>query len=409
MSRLRPFELVLAGGGARGAYEAGVLRFVIHELSRRAGEHIHPRIVCGTSAGALNGTFIASRCEDPAGALDLARLWQTLTVDRVYRFEAMDLLRSPLRVLGKAVGDTLSLVDASPLHRLVKEELPWAQLAKNLESGVLYALVVAATEVAAGRCFYFMDRRVAGPPIVLPYPEEVLVEARIRPEHTLASAAIPFLFPPVDIDGEAFQDGGLRQNTPLTPALRLGASRLLVIGVKRALSERPTGHRVTPSELSLTFLVGKAMNALMLDPIERELHRVERINQILDWGAREFGAAFVEKLNAALNPGMLTHYRSVATLFVRPSEDLGQISAEAWRSGKIRASRPTSFLLGRIASQEAEDEADLLSYLLFDHHYTGALEALGFEDARRQEEEIARFLGLGSEPDEEPTHPGGPR
>ncbi len=391
----RRFDLVLAGGGARGAYEAGVLRFVLHELPRRSGERIVPRVVSGTSAGALNGTYIAARCDDPAGALELARIWQTLTVDRIYRFEAVDLLRSPLRILGRKVGDELSLVDARPLHRLVREDLPWASLDRVLNDGTLHALVVAATEVAAGRCFYFMDRRVPGPPIELPYPEEKLVQTRIRAQHTLASSAIPFLFPPVDIDGDAFQDGGLRQNTPLVPALRLGASHLLVVGVKRPLSERPPEHRVRPEALSLTFLMGKAMNALMLDPIERELHRVERINRILDFGTREYGPDFADKLNAALNPGTLTHYRSVSTLFVRPSEDLGQMSAAAWRAGKVRASRPTQFLLSRIASQEAEDEADLLSYLLFDHHYTGALEALGFEDAARQEESIARFLRLG--------------
>ncbi len=391
----RRFELVLGGGGARGAYEAGVLRFIIHELSRRSGERISPRVVSGTSAGALNGTYIAARCDDPEGAVELARIWQTMTVDRIYRFEAIDLLRSPLRILGKAIGDTLSLVDARPLHQLIRDDLPWAALDRVLDRGMLHALVVAATEVSAGRCFYFMDRRVPGPPIVLPYPEEKLVHTRIRAEHTLASAAIPFLFPPVTIDGEAYQDGALRQNTPLVPALRLGARRLLVIGVKRALSQRPPEHRVKPEALSLTFLAGKAMNALMLDPIERELHRVQRINQILDWGTRTYGPDFADRLNAELNPGYLTHYRSVSTLFIRPSEDLGQLSARAWRAGQIKANRPTTFLLSRVASQEAADEADLLSYLLFDHHYTAALEALGFEDAARQEETIARFLGLG--------------
>jgi len=396
MSMTRGFELVLAGGGARGAYEAGVMRFVIHELSRRSGERVAPRIVCGTSAGALNGTYLAARCDDAQGALELARIWQTLTVERIYRFEATDLLRSPFRILGKGLGESQSLLDASPLHRLMREELPWAELERVLERGELHALVVAATEVAAGRCYYFMDRRAPGPPIALPYPEEILVPTRIRADHTLASAAIPFLFPPVSVDGEAFQDGGLRQNTPLTPALRLGASRLLVVGVKRALPSGDRPHPVRPEALSLTFLIGKAMNALMLDPIERELHRVERINQILEWGTAEYGPDFADRLNAAVNPGTLTHYRSVGTFFVRPSEDLGRISAEAWRSGKVKTNRPTQFLLGRIASQEAEDEADLLSYLLFDHHYTGALEALGYEDAARQEEDLARFLGLGT-------------
>lgn len=402
--RLRPFELVLAGGGARGAYEAGVLRFVVHELSRRSGEIVAPRIVCGTSAGAINGTYIGARTGSPEGATELSRFWQTLTVDRVYRFEAVDLLRSPLRMLGRAVGDSLSLVDATPIQKLVQEELPWRALDDVLNSGQLHALVVAATEVAAGRCFYFMDRRVPGTPIHLPYPEEVLVHSRIRARHTLASAAIPFLFPPVDIDGEAFQDGGLRQNTPLTPALRLGAHRLLVIGCKRALSEQPPARRVSPADLSLTFLLGKAMNALLLDPIERELHRVERINQILTWGTREYGPDFVEKMNAALNPGLLTHYRVVDTLFVRPTRDLGELAAEAWRAGDVVANRPTKLLLSRIAAQETRDEADLLSYLLFDHHYTGELEALGFEDASKQEEALARFLGLGSE-GEEPDAP----
>lgn len=392
---LRRVTLVLAGGGARGAYEAGVLRFVIHELSRRSGEIISPRIVSGTSAGALNGTYIAATAGRPEGASELARIWQTLSIDRIYKFEAMDLLRSPLRLLGKQLGQELSLVDASPLHRLVREDMPWGQLSDALDRGILDAIVVAATEVAAGRCYYFMDRRVPGPPIDLPYPEEKVVPTRLQPHHTLASAAIPFLFPPVTIGGEAFQDGGLRQNTPMMPALRLGARRLLVIGVKRALSERPAHHRVTPENLSLTFLMGKALNALMLDPIERELHRVERTNQLLAWGVETYGPEFLTRINAALNPNVASPWRVVQTHFVRPSEDLGSMSASAWRAGHVVANRPTRFLLSSIASQEAEDEADLLSYLLFDRSYTGALEALGFEDAARQEEALARFIGVG--------------
>lgn len=401
---LRRFAVVLAGGGARGAYEAGVLRFVMHELSRRSGEIISPRIVSGTSAGALNGTYVAACAGRPEGALELARIWQTLSIDRIYKFEAMDLLRSPLRLLGRQLGRELSLVDASPLHQLVRDEMPWADLSAALDRGLLEAIVVAATEVAAGRCYYFMDRRVPGPPIELPYPEERVIPTRLRPEHTLASAAIPFLFPPVNIDGEAFQDGGLRQNTPLTPALRLGARRLLVVGVKRALSERPPDQTVAPENLSLTFLMGKALNALMLDPIEHELHRVERTNQLLAWGVETYGPDFLVRINAALNPGVASPWHPVETLFVRPSEDLGTMSAAAWRAGQVVANRPTRFLLSSIASQEDANEADLLSYLLFDKSYTGALEALGYEDAARREEALARFLGIGEpdRPDEEP-------
>ena len=394
--RLRTFTAVLSGGGARGAYEAGVLRFVVHELSRRSGEIVAPRLVSGTSAGALNGCYLAARSGDPAGALDLSRIYQSLKIERIYKFEAIDLLRTPFRLLGRS--GTRSLVDASPLHRMVREDLPWASLDHALTHGPLEALVVAATEVGSGRCTYFVDRRRPGPPVQLPYPEEVVVETRFRAEHCLASAAIPFLFPPVEIDGESYQDGGLRQNTPMTPALRLGAERLLVVGVKRALSERPVERKVRPEELSLTFLAGKALNALMLDPIERELHRVERTNQILRWGVETYGPEFVDRFNQGCNGGKPAGWRAVQTLFVRPSADLGQMAAAAWRTGKVAASRPTRMFLGGIASEEPQDEADLLSYLLFDYHYTGALEQLGFEDASRQEEALARLLGLGDAP-----------
>lgn len=387
---------MLSGGGARGAYEAGALRFVLHDLPRRAGQPVAARFVCGTSAGALNGTYVAAHTGNPNGVLGLSRLWQRLTIEQVYRFETMDMLRSPLRLLRGRVGDELSLVNASPLHALIRDQMPWDALDASLNSGRLEALVLAATEVASGRCCHFIDRRVPGPEVLLPEPDEIMVPTRMSAEHCLASAAIPFLFPPVTVGEQAMVDGGLRQNTPLTPALRLGADRVLVVGVKRPLSERPGPVRaIAPDQLSLTFLLGKALNALMLDPIERDLGRVERMNALLEWAIEEFGAEFADRL-ANRPAGKGAPYHVVRTLFLRPTEDLGQHAAAAWASGKVQCNRPTRMLLSGIASEEAEDEADLLSYLLFDRTYTGDLEALGYEDARRREEEIARFFDLGN-------------
>jgi len=378
--------MVLAGGGARGAYEAGVLRFVLGDLPVRLGRTITPSLISGTSVGAINGSFIGAWTGQPRGAHQLSDLWRGLSIDQIYRFEAMDLLRSPFRMLRGSVDDRSGLVDPAPLHALIHERFPWAQLHEQLDSGRLEGLVLAATEVVSGQSVLFADgAAVSGLETTSGRSRRVTI--RIKAGHVLASCAIPFVFPPISLDGRAYVDGGLRHNTPLNPAIRMGASHCLVVGTK-GLGPAPLPDLVTGAEPTIAFLLGKTLNALLLDPVHDDLKRLNLVNDILRAGREAYGPEFTGKLNAQLSSPV----REVNVLSIRPSEDLGRIAGEVWDPSVIDANRATRLLLSTIAERAIDGEADLLSYMLFDPSFIQVIETLGYEDAARMESEIVDFL-----------------
>ena len=394
-------SLVLAGGGARGAYEAGVLRYILGTLPRVAGEPIRPELICGTSVGALNGTYIAGGLNEPSTPLKLSAMWRNMVVERIYRFVALDLLRSPLRLMGKGLNETSALLDPGPLYEWVQSEFPWRGLQDTLQNPHFKGLVISATDMTVGNTVNFVESRQwstgAMPSgLHIPDPSVETQHTRMGVEHCLASCAIPFLFPPIHINDRPFIDGSVRQNTPLAPALQLGAERILVVGVKRPHAQRVAHQNVLEQpEVSFAQLAGKTLNAMMLDPIERDLQLVALFNQILSHGESQYGPEFTDRLNSDVGAKQQTRFRRVQTLEIRPSLDLGAVAAEVFESTQIEASRPTRMLLKAIANRESPNEADLLSYLLFDKTYTAVIEQLGFQDARYREEEIAAFLGLG--------------
>lgn len=375
---------VLSGGGARGAYEAGVLRYVMTELPRRTGVDPMPKIVCGTSIGALTGAWIAAMGSQ--GALRISRIWQEMEPGDVYRFSARELVRTT-ELLGLGAKDgspRQALFDPAPVEALIRREIPWAALHDSIDRGRLRAFVAAATDVASGVAIAWVD----GPRVEHDCtPTTCLVPARIGPEHCLASAAIPFVFPAVEVGGRWYVDGALRQNTPLSPALALGADRVLVVGVKRrkqGIHAAATAYAPTPA-----FLAGKALNALMLDPVEEDLRRLDSINELLKWGQRTY-PGFLERMATELHP-----YRIVRAVHIQPSEDLGGMAAASFRACGEQLPLATRLLLKGIARNESPEEADLVSYLLFHRSFTGEAEALGFGDAARREEELAALYAEG--------------
>ncbi len=388
--RARPeatgFALILAGGGARGAYEAGALRYILGELPRRLGLPVSADLICGSSVGALNGATIAAWNGDAEGPTTLSEFWVNLSCADIYRFEALDLLRSPMRVLRGPAGNEMAWVDARPLHGLMRETYPWAQLHEVIDTHRLTALVVTATEVSTGLCTQFIDGHI--PPTSLEqHPGIKRHHTRIGPEHVLASCAIPFLFPPIDIDGQPMVDGSLRQNTPVAPALRLGADHLMVIGTRHEKEPSASPTHETPSTPAL---LGKALNALLLDPVHHDLARIDLINRILEAGEDEYGPDFIRRLNHRLEESLTRRLRRIEVVSIHPSEDLGVLAAETYSPDKINATRGTRIMLNTIRGDT--EESDLLSYLLFDKSYTATIEQLGYEDARRQETDIVRFL-----------------
>ncbi len=391
--------IVLSGGGARGAYEAGVVRWIGTRLGPRLGRRPPIQIICGTSVGAINGAWYAGCGFGEASVREMSRFWKELEPAQVMSFRATRLLTSPFYLFRRQLpmDRQPALLDNQKLQRVIRQRFPHEGLRARLASGRLEAFCVTTCEIATGRTVYFVDRHQPGSDGFLPYPGSVVRRTRIGPQHVLASAAIPFVFPPVEVEGRFHVDGSLRQNTPLTPALRMGADKVLVLGVKRALSVRSESALAAARESrpNMTYLAGKALDALMLDPVEADLHRVEQYNALFAWGERTYGAAFMDTLNADLGHRRGTPYCRVETLLVRPREDLGRVAAEVF--ARMDAHGPTGRLLKVIAAREdgPSSDADLLSFLLFDRAYTAAIERLGFEDAAQQKDELTAFFTEG--------------
>jgi NTE family protein len=399
---------VLSGGGARGAYEAGVLRYLLEELPVRLGRPPRIDIVAGASVGAIHACFLAATAHRPPRAGErLARIWGRLSIGSLASLRTGALLTTPLRAMGWLVPKGLrgerplpdriaGLLETGPLEALVRRSVEWRRIGENLAAGHLDAISVAATEIATGRVVAFLQARDeragwGNDPSLVSRPVE------LRVEHALASAAIPVLFPAVRVDHTYFADGGIRLNTPLAPALRLGADRVLVVPLRRGAGDDTEIELETKRIASYPnplFLYGKMLNALLLDHIETDLQRMRVINGILERGERSFGPQFLERMNSAAKGERDHPFRKVWDVVVRPSQDLGLLAGELVSTPRAGARVPTWVrLLQRALGLAGEPfEADLLSYVLFDRLYTGPLVQLGVEDARRKEEELLRFF-----------------
>lgn len=382
--------IVLSGGGARGAYEAGVLRYIYGELSKRHGV---PRvdIVSGTSVGAINGAFLGSVSHDPVeGIHRLGNLWSALALDQVLGFGMLQAAKLPRVLFGGRQG--AGLFDVSPLIRIVGENMRWVDLARNLRRGHLQAVTVSATHVATGRPWCFVDRAPGMPlPEKLP-PMMTVKPEHIGPQHVLASAAIPVLFPPVAVNDELFVDGGLRLNTPMAPAIQLGARRILVIGMTTA-PHVPALPAFAPGVYpGVAFLLGKVLNAFLLDHVNADFYELERVNKLIDDGVAIYGPDFVSRMNArAQLEGRPPRHRLHATA-IHPSEDIGRLAAAHMRTHQTRFGKIMGRSLLRLLDLGEGAEADLVSYLMFDGDFAEQLMELGERDARRREEDLARFF-----------------
>jgi NTE family protein len=221
------------------------------------------------------------------------------------------------------------------------------------------------------------------------------IQTRIDARHVRASAAIPFLFPAVRIDDSYYLDGGLRVNTPLSPALRLGADKVLVIGLKAAPSASKLSAQAQDAITQPAFVLGKMLNVLILDQLEHELRRMDTVNTILQAASQALGSGCIDAIRAAIGEKRGVEYRPVESLVVRPSRDIGAIAAEAHRGRKLvsRSRGVMAELLARTTLRGVpDDEADLFSYLFFDASFARPLIELGRADAEQQADEIFNLL-----------------
>ena len=388
------FGVVLSGGGARGAYEVGVLSYAFGDLARDVGKSPNIDLICGTSVGAVNGAFLGSILEDLPGNIDkLANLWTEIRLGEVFDFGVKQVSRAYRVLLGGNAGSSVGLLDAAPLAALIEREIRWRNLSKNIQSGRLRALTISTTQVSTGRPVVWVEAaNSVNVPTFLPGNITVRRDM-IRNEHVLASAAIPFVFPPVVVGTELYVDGGLRLNTPMAPAIHMGADRLLVIGLATQTGANGSIPALAPGRApGATFLVGKVLNAFMLDHVNSDIEELERWNMMLECGQRAFGPDYIERLNNELAKTHQSPRRIMNAFAIKPSLDIGRLAGEHLRRHAKRMRGEMGSTLLRMLDIGEGADADLASYLLFDGEFARTLIELGREDAARRRDELAEFL-----------------
>ncbi len=376
--------LVVTGGGARGAYQAGVLKR-IGEIKRvQAGGNPFP-IIGGASAGAINGAGIAAGSHDFTVAANMiASLWAAIRPSDVYRCDIFSQSRNSLTwikdlsfggLLGG--GHARSLLDATPLRYFLRQHFHSEQIQANIKRGHLYALAISATNYTSGRSYLFIQGKKGHP--MWNRSRRVTLATPITVDHVCASAAIPIVFPPVKLTtsrGTAFfGDGCVRLQQPLSPVIRLGASRIVAIGVRAEALEHQRESSNGDSEPSLAQVMGVLFDVMFLDHLTTDVEHLERLNQLLSSGHIQQADESCEKI------------RTLRPLLITPSVDLSQVAEQHQKDMPYLIHYFVSSL-GRGASSCS----DLMSYLLFTSKYTNALIDIGYKDASARIDEIEGFL-----------------
>ncbi len=385
--------IVLGGGGARGAYEAGVIAGITEVLAD-ADPGKNPKslfdVVCGTSVGAINAAWVAAHADaEDHDAQGLLRHWRTLELSKHLRLDPVGMIAGrpdPLNPERKTTGR--AVLNARALEQLVEEGIPWRRLRSNIESSRIKGLIVTALHVATGTTTLFTD---LAPGVDYPASKarrRKAVRDAIRADHVLASAAIPLIFPSRRIGTGYYADGGVRFNTPMAPALRLGVDRLVVIPLLSEPEERPVmAEEAYPGPI---FLAGKVLDALLLDPIGYDLQVLERFNKLLERLDEFLSTTERSEFDQVLTNARGTPYRKVETLVFRPSEDLGRLAREHAKNLGSRGIRGR--IISKMADMGGTFDADFLSFILFDADYAHMLVERGRADVRARADEVREFF-----------------
>jgi len=346
----------------------------------------------------------------------LIAYWESITMERLLKFGAREMARLLNVIMGRRLGlDTLrqskrpkervgpphppvaGLFDTSNLYEDMVKQIPWHFLQENIRKGILRGLAVCATEVCTSKSIVFYQAHEEG--MYRPGKDSAKEErpVEIGVQHAMASAAIPFLFPAVQIDGICYVDGALRQNAPLYPAMRMGAEKVLIVGLTREPDQKYRTARMScqrnPFPGSL-FLLGRTVNAVMDGVLDHEIHRIEMFNQLILKGRTLYGDAFLENLNQATREYRNTNYRLVDVRIIRPSRNLNEIALEALEEAPKELAMPgvPGRLVKNVMTSSPFLESELSSYLMFTPTYIRKLIRLGYEDTKRQEEDLLAFF-----------------
>ncbi|GAB4121513.1 MAG: patatin-like phospholipase family protein [Sideroxydans sp.] len=373
--------LVLTGGGARAAYQVGVLKAIAEFLPYRA--RLPFEVICGTSAGALNAVTLAVNARHyRKGVRYLLNIWNNAHPADIYRTDVLGVLSNSARWLAGLVLsmfgshrlNRVSLLDNRPLRTFLERTLPCELIQRHIEDGLLHAVSVTASGYGSGQSVTFYQ----GVADIQPWKRarRVGVPTRLDIEHLLASSAIPFLFPAVHVNREYFGDGSMRQIAPISSALHLGAERVLVISVGHGVAQDDIKRAKMDDYPSLAEVAGHALDSIFIDALEVDMERLLRINQTLS------------RIPPEVRPAV--GLRHIEALVIRPSQPLEKV-AERHTSDLPWTIR----LLLRLVGVMRGSGSNLLSYLLFDKRYCRTLIDLGYQDGLARRDEILAFLEQG--------------
>ena len=369
--------LILTGGGARAAYQAGVL-LAIAKLSKNRKHNPFP-IICGTSAGAINAAGLACLADDFGKAVSiLVRVWRNMHAGDIYRADPLGIGASGARWLSLLMAGWLirnpprSLLDNTPLGELLSRHLDFNGIQRAIDNGALHAISITASGYDSGESISFFQAHPSAEP--WSRVQRMGTRTELSLQHLMASSAIPFIFPPALIHREYFGDGSMRQLAPISPAIHLGAERVLIVGAGRKSEYHE--RQKTAGHPSLAQIAGHALSSIFLDSLAVDIERMQRINKTL--------AAMPQNAPPSEIP-----LRPINTLIIAPSERLDRIAAQHARSlpWAVKA------LLSGIGAMNRGGGA-LTSYLLFEKSYTRALIDLGYADTMARDTEVGDFLKL---------------
>ncbi len=374
----RKIGLVLPGGGARGAYQVGVLKALAKMLPRRAPNPFS--VVSGTSAGAINAVVLASRAKlfhVAVGEMD--RVWRNFRCEQVFRSDAWTMLKTSTHWLtalvtgGLGTANPKSLLNNQPLQQLLDSYINFGGIQKSIDRGYLDAVAVTAAGYGSARSVTFYQ----GSGKHQPWGRVRRIGKRhdITLDHLMASIAVPMIFPPVRLGDEYFGDGAMRQATPLSPAVHLGADRILVIGARNEVPDPAPAPGATIPYPNLGSIAGYVLDALFMDGLSSDLERLTRINLTLD---RVPGGEIV---------GDVGRLRFIDVFVMLPSQDIREIALRHFHE----MPRPVRLLMHGLGALN-HGGRQLISYLLFESGYTSELIKLGYEDGLAREEELRAFM-----------------
>jgi NTE family protein len=368
--------LVLTGGGARAAYQVGVVK-AVRDILGNPVQNPFP-ILCGTSAGAINAATLAVFADNfTRGVANLLEVWQQMRCERIYRTDAWSILKSGARWLAAMMllsrNNPVSLLDNTPLRGMLERNLNFEKIQVHIESGALYAVCVTASGYTTGQSVSFFqgERGLEG----WQRNQRIGAAVSLKVDYLLASAALPFIFPAVKVHREYFGDGSMRQIAPVSPALHLGADRVLIVGTARQVQDDARARSNTYP--SLAQIAGHALNSIFLDSLMVDIERLERIN-------RTVRLIPPDKLDASQ-----LQLRPVRVLFITPSQPIERVAARFL----YELPRTVRFVL-RPTGALNRSGSNLASYLLFEESFCRALIDLGYKDTVAREAEVREFFGL---------------